>query len=132
MENFLIIFAGGGLGAVARFFVSNAMSSRFVSDLPFGTLFVNVSGSFLMGFILSLAHTAFLPAAWRPFAAVGFIGAFTTFSTYAYETVTLLQRKAYLPALWNFFLNNVLSCAAIVLGMLAATLVAGTFKGARP
>lgn len=132
MGNLLVIFAGGGLGAVARFFVSNTMGSRFASVLPFGTLFVNVSGSFLMGFVLSLAQTTLLPASWRPFAAVGFIGAFTTFSTYAYETVALLQKKAYLPALWNFFLNNVLSCAAILLGMLAATLVAGAFRSARP
>ncbi len=132
MGNLLVIFAGGGLGAVARFFVSGAIASRFASSLPFGTLIVNVSGSFLMGLVLSLAQTAFLPPSWRPFAAVGFIGAFTTFSTYAYETVALLQKRAYLPALWNFFLNNVLSCAATVLGMLAAAAVGGAVRAVRP
>lgn len=132
MGNLLVVFAGGGLGAVARFFLSRGVGSALGSALPFGTLFVNVSGSFLIGLIVSLMELAIVPAAWRPFAAVGFIGAYTTFSTYAFETVVLLQRKAYGPALWNFFLNNVLACGAIILGMLAATLLATAVRGLRP
>lgn len=132
MGNILAIFAGGGLGAIARFFLSGAASSRAGTALPFGTLFVNVTGSFIIGFIVSLMEMAIVPAAWRPFAAVGFVGAYTTFSTYAFETVALLQKKAYGLAFLNFFLNNVLACGAIVLGMLAATLLATALKGLRP
>jgi len=132
MGNLLVIFAGGGLGALARFFLSRAAGSRIGTALPFGTLFVNVTGSFLIGLVLSLVETAALPALWRPLVAVGFIGAYTTFSTYAFETVSLLQKKAYGPAIWNFFLNNVLSMAAIVLGMLAASLLAAALRGQRP
>jgi len=132
MGNILAIFAGGGLGAIARFFLSGAAGSRAGTALPFGTLFVNVTGSFIIGLIVSLMEMAIVPAAWRPFAAVGFVGAYTTFSTYAFETVSLLQKKAYGPAVWNFFLNNVLSMAAIVLGMLAASLLAAALRGQRP
>jgi len=136
MGNLLVVFAGGGLGAVARFLLSrgagSVLGSTLGGALPFGTLFVNVSGSFLIGLVVSLMELAVVPAAWRPLVSVGFIGAYTTFSTYAFETVALLQRKAYGPALWNFFLNNVLSCAAVALGMLAAAALATVLRGARP
>jgi len=132
MGNIFAIFAGGGLGAIVRFFLSGAASSRAGTALPFGTLFVNVTGSFIIGMIVSLMEMAIVPAAWRPFAAVGFVGAYTTFSTYAFETVSLLQKKSYGPAIWNFFLNNVLSMAAIVFGMLAASLLAAALRGQRP
>lgn len=131
MGNILAIFAGGGLGAVARFFLSEATGSRAGTALPFGTLFVNVSGSFIIGLIVSLMEMAIVPAAWRPFAAVGFVGAYTTFSTYAFETVALLQKKAYGSAFLNFFLNNVLACGAILLGMLTATLLSTAIRGMR-
>ena len=132
MGNILAIFAGGGLGAIARFLLSGAAGSRAGTALPFGTLFVNVTGSFIIGLIVSLMEMAIVPAAWRPFAAVGFVGAYTTFSTYAFETVALLQKKAYGPAFLNFFLNNILACGAIILGMLAATMLATALRGMRP
>lgn len=125
----LFIFAGGGLGALARFTLSRAINGLLPAQLPWGTLFVNVIGSFLMGLVLILVDAALLHPSWSTFAAVGFIGAFTTFSTYAFETVALLQKRAFGPALWNFFLNNTASLGAITLGMALASLILVTVKG---
>jgi len=86
----------------------------------------------LMGLVLVLADAALLNPSWRVFAAVGFIGAFTTFSTYAFETVALLQRRAYGPAFWNFFSNNTASWAAIGLGMAFASFLLSVARGQRP
>jgi len=131
MATTLLIFAGGGLGALARFALSRAINGLLPAQLPWGTLFVNVIGSFLMGLVLVLADAALLNPSWRVFAAVGFIGAFTTFSTYAFETVALLQRRAYGPAFWNFFSNNTASWAAIALGMAFASFLLFVARGQR-
>lgn len=131
MKNIFIIFTGGGLGALARFGLSRAINELLPAQLPWGTLFVNVIGSFLMGLVLVLVDSAFLHPSWRSFAAAGFIGAFTTFSTYAFETATLLQKRAYGAALWNFFLNNTASLAAVALGMAFASFMLLAIKGQR-
>jgi CrcB protein len=129
MANYLIIFLGGGLGAIARFVFSRSISGNFGSSIPMGTLFVNVTGSFLIGFFFRLLDLAVLPPIYRSLVTVGFIGAYTTFSTYAFETITLIQRKEYLPAVWNFLLNNALSLGAVLLGLLAASALFSFLKG---
>ncbi|MDD3089121.1 MAG: fluoride efflux transporter CrcB [Spirochaetia bacterium] len=129
MATTLIIFAGGGLGALARYALSRAITGLLPAQLPWGTFFVNVTGSFLIGLVLVLVDAALLHPSWRAFAAVGFIGAFTTFSTYAFETVALLQKRAYGPGLWNFLLNNTASLIAVALGMALASLILVSVKG---
>ncbi len=82
-----------------------------------------------MGFFFSLLNTSLLPAGYRAFITVGFIGAYTTFSTYALETVTLLQQKEYWAAFLNFVLNNAASLAAIIVGTLLAALLTTAIRG---
>lgn len=85
------IAIGGALGALARYGLSGWIHARLGAGFPWGTLGVNVLGSFLIGFGLSyLQHTALPPEA-REFLAIGLLGAFTTFSTFTWETAALLQ-----------------------------------------
>lgn len=89
--NLLSIALGGALGALARYGLSGWIHARLGSGFPWGTLGVNVLGSFLVGFGLSyLQHTS-LPPVSREFLAIGLLGAFTTFSTFTWETAALLR-----------------------------------------
>jgi CrcB protein len=116
------IAVGGSLGALARYGVTVALT-RLVPTFPLGTVTVNVTGSFLIGLAASLlAGGAGLPAATRPFFVVGFLGAYTTFSTYALDTLMLADRSA-LAAIGNIAASNVLSLAAVVAGAAVARLV---------
>lgn len=87
----LIVFVGGGLGAVSRYLTGLAFLQRFGPGFPFGTLTINLAGCFLIGVIAEMAQTrAFgVGSGMRLFLVVGFLGGFTTFSSFAYETVTL-------------------------------------------
>lgn len=92
------IAAGGAVGAVARFGVVSG-ADRLGFAFPWGTLVVNVSGSFLIGLALgALAHHARFDEAIRPFFVVGVLGAFTTFSAFSVETLLLLADDRWLPA----------------------------------
>jgi fluoride exporter len=88
----LLVALGGGIGSVARYLVSGWFASRFGPAFPYGTLVINVTGSFIIGFFLAFAQERVsLSPYWRLFFAVGFVGGYTTFSTFEYEAVRLLQ-----------------------------------------
>ncbi|MBX6422716.1 fluoride efflux transporter CrcB [Thermosulfurimonas sp. F29] len=99
---FLYIALGGSLGAVCRYLVSGWFL-RFGADFPLGTLVVNLLGALLLGFFMELStRTLLIPPEIRLLVAVGFLGSFTTFSTFAYETGELLKEGE-----WIFFVLNV-------------------------
>lgn len=116
MLNILFIGIGGFLGAVFRFLISKILNS-YLPSFPFGTLVVNVSGSFLLGLIVyGTFNGKNLTPQMRDFAAAGFIGAFTTMSAFAYESFRMIELSQYLQFGLNIFLNIFLSILAVYAG----------------
>jgi len=88
----LLVALGGGIGSATRYLVGGWFASRFGPAFPYGTFVINVTGSFIVGFFLAFAQERVsLSPYWRLFFAVGFVGGYTTFSTFEYESVRLLQ-----------------------------------------
>ena len=117
--NFLMVFVGGGLGSTARYLLSTAMKP--IMPFPIGTLTVNVVGSFLMGLLMTFLIGKSFSEPARLMLAVGFLGGFTTFSTFSIETLTLIERGNALAALSNVVLNLALGLPAAWLGVQCAS-----------
>jgi CrcB protein len=117
MTEFLLVGAGGFLGANARYAV-NALVAKYVSaSLPWGTLAVNASGSFVLAaFVVWTTERVVADPAYRFLIAIGFCGAYTTFSSYAFETVHLLEHGHLWAAVGNFLLNNLFSLLGVLGG----------------
>lgn len=117
MTNYLIIGIGGFLGAIARYVVSAWIGQRWGRSFPLGTFAINVSGSFLIGLLMSLFTERFMVnPQWRLFLTVGFLGAYTTFSTFEYETGSLLRDGEWLVAALNIGVSVVAGFAALKIG----------------
>ena len=111
--SYLVIAIGGGLGSVARFVISKEMENWLGNYMPYGTLTVNVAGSFALGwFATEIIERSDLNSALRLGLIVGFLGAFTTFSTFSYESLQLILNGAFWRAIINVVLN---ACACIVM-----------------
>lgn len=121
MVNYLIIGIGGFLGAIARYAIGLWIGQKWGRSFPIGTFVVNVSGSFFIGLIMSLfTEKLMVNPQWRLFLTVGFLGAYTTFSTFEYETGSLLKDGEWLIALMNVILSVVAGFVALKLGELIA------------
>lgn len=115
----IFIALGGATGAVMRYLMSNWVHSFAGRDFPYGTLSVNVLGSFLMGILYILLIERFqLDAEWRALILVGLLGAFTTFSTFSMETLLLLEGGEYNKAIFNIFANGLLCIAGAWAGVI--------------
>ncbi len=119
MNQLLAIAFGGAFGAVARFLASTGVYRLAGRDFPYGTLAVNVLGSLLMGVLyILLIERATLSAEWRALLLVGFLGAFTTFSTFSIETLNLIEAGEPVRALTNVIVSVVFCLLAAWLGVL--------------
>jgi CrcB protein len=112
----LLVLVGGAVGAPLRYLVDQHVSARHDSVLPWGTLTVNVAGSLLLGVVAGAVTTGGAPAWVLTLVGTGLCGALTTFSTFGYETVRLLQQGSWLPALLNVVLSVTVSFAAVAAG----------------
>jgi CrcB protein len=118
MDKFLVISAGAVLGANARYWIADWAAQRFGANFPYGTLIINFLGSFLIGLFLTLVtERLMIDARWRLLISVGFLGAFTTFSSYMYESFNLLSKGQWLAGLINLFGSTVLGFLAVGLGV---------------
>ena len=108
---------GGFIGAILRFSISGLVGKATTTAFPFGTLSVNILGSFLIGFLFLYFQHINLSPTQKAMAITGLLGALTTFSTFSLDTVLLLQNEFYTRAFGNVLLNVTLSIGATFLGM---------------
>jgi CrcB protein len=119
MKSLLAIALGGSAGALMRFWIANVIYAYLGRGFPHGTLFINVSGSFLMGLLTELMLQRFPVAVeYRAGMLIGFLGAYTTFSTFAIETFFLIEEGSYWKAGINMFLSVALCLAAVWIGLI--------------
>jgi CrcB protein len=118
MLNILLVCLGGALGSLARYWVGGVVASR-VPTFPLGTMVINITGCFVIGVLAAVVTRT----EWRDFLMIGFCGGYTTFSSFGYETLKLLNDKEWLFAAANVIGTNVLGFAAVYLGWGAGHLI---------
>ena len=116
MLKYVAIGIGGFLGAIARYALGSYIGGRYGVRFPLGTFIINVSGSFLIGLILALLARTTASAYWRYLIPIGFIGAYTTFSTFEYETFRAIQDGQVTTGLLNVGLSLVVGFIAVWAG----------------
>lgn len=115
MKEIICVGAGGCIGASVRYLITKYLSAASNSSIPVGTLFVNVLGGFLIGIITEIsASTDLISPDLKLFLTTGIMGGLTTFSTFSYETITLISSGRYLSGAVNIFLNVLLSLGGVI------------------
>jgi CrcB protein len=121
LQKYFYIAAGGAFGSIARYWVGSTVASRLGTKFPYGTFVINLTACAMIGFSLTfLAKRTGLNPAWRFLIPIGFIGAYSTFSTYEWETLSTLRSGAFLEASLYAFGSLILGLVAIWLGVLIA------------
>ncbi len=124
MMPWVLVFLGGGLGAVARFALASGITRMTGTGFPWGTLTANVAGSFLIGLILTVldSRLTVFPF-WRHLLTIGFLGGFTTFSSFSWETLALIRDGELLFAFGNIMLSVLLCLVFVWAGHLTGKLL---------
>ncbi len=116
MNNVVFVALGGSIGAVLRYLISILMLQVFGSGFPFGTLIVNILGSFLMGVVYALGQVSEVSPEIKAFIGVGMLGALTTFSTFSNESLLLMQEGYLVKAILNVVVNVGVCIFVVYLG----------------
>jgi len=112
---------GGAAGAIARFFIGKKIIEQWGSSFPYATLFINISGAIAVGFLMTvLVERSIADTFWRTLLVVGFLGGYTTFSSYTWETMHLFDEGRWTAALAYIGLSNGVGLACCALGILLA------------
>ena len=119
MKEMLWVGLGGFVGANARYLLGGWIAARFGSTFPYGTLVINVTGSFILGLIMGTLEGHVLSPVVRLALAIGFVGAYTTFSTWTYETMRLLEDGSWELAFANVFGSLLVGMLAVIGGLAA-------------
>jgi CrcB protein len=113
LQKYLLIALGGALGSIARYWVSSTVAGRMGVRFPYGTLIVNITACIVIGFSLTyMSRRTDMSAAWRYLIPIGFIGAYSTFSTYEWETLTTIRSGA-------FAIASLYAVGSLILGLAA-------------
>ena len=116
MIKILALFTGGGLGTLCRYFVSSQSGRLMGSGFPAGTAMVNLSGSFIIGFLWAMMELTNISPNLRAFVFIGFLGGYTTFSTYMLENLSLLRGNEVKAVLTNILFSNIAGLLLVVTG----------------
>ncbi|MGD1096730.1 MAG: fluoride efflux transporter CrcB [Bryobacteraceae bacterium] len=121
MDRYLMVMLGGATGSLSRYLVGTAIMNRMGGRFPLGTVFINVTGSFLIGFIMTLLTERLNPHPnWRFLLVVGFLGGYTTFSSFEWETLGLVRDGGWWLGLINAAGSVVLGYISVLLGAVLA------------
>ncbi|MEN6567867.1 MAG: fluoride efflux transporter CrcB [Veillonellales bacterium] len=124
MQEIIAVAVGGGIGAAARYLVSIWAAGKFGAEFPYGTLIVNIVGCFIIGVFMTLAAERLIVSPyWRLLIVVGFVGGLTTFSSFSYETLRMLEEADIVQAFYNIGLNVIIGFLSTWLGIGAARLI---------
>ena len=129
MNKIALIFLGGGLGSVVRYYTSDYLQRLSNLIFPIGTLGVNALGGLIIGILWAFVELIEVPPSARFFLLTGFLGGFTTFSTYSLETMNLLRDKEYVYMLVNIILNNALAIFGTIIGFLFTRWILNLMRG---
>lgn len=125
MQNYLYIAIGGAIGSIARYWVGSEVSSRIGTKFPYGTFLINITACVIIGFSITyLGRRVEFNPAWRFLILIGFVGSYSTFSTYEWETLSTLRSGA-------FFLAALYALGSLLAGLVAVwggSLLAGLFS----
>jgi len=124
MKNILLIGFGGSIGAILRFLIAQSISSRVSTSFPFGTFAVNIIGALIIGFLYGLSERFPIAPEYQMLLKVGFLGAFTTFSTFSLETFHLLRNGEMFYAVLNIAVSCIVGVIAVLIGFNLSGLVA--------
>ena len=123
MEKFLFIGLGGFLGSVGRYWLSTGVYKAYGESFPYGTLAVNIIGSFIIGFLMTLFEERFIAQPeLRLFLIVGILGGFTTFSSFSFETIALIKAGNFLYASVNVLASVIVCLTATWIGTIIGKL----------